>query len=91
MDFASRDIFKICVNCYKGNYKAKEFTCWKQFLCMSFGQLTHRQSMSDTLLCLKLNPDKFYHLGIGKAINKSTLSHANESRDWRIYQDYALN
>ncbi len=57
---------------------------------MSFGQLTHRQSMSDTLLCLKLNPDKFYHLGIGKAINKSTLSHANESSDWRIYQDYAL-
>ena len=57
---------------------------------MAFGQLTHRESMSDTLLCLKLNSDKLYHLGIGKAINKSTLSRANESRDWRIYQDYAL-
>jgi Transposase DDE domain/Domain of unknown function (DUF4372) len=90
MDFASQDIFKVCVNRYNGNYKAKEFTCWKQFLCMAFGQLTHRQSMSDTLLCLKLNPEKLYHLGIGKAINKSTLSRANESRDWRIYQDYAL-
>ena len=90
MDFASQDIFKVCVNRYKGNYKAKEFTCWKQFLCLAFGQLTHRQSMSDTLLCLKLNSDKLYHLGIGKAVNKSTLSRANESRDWRIYQDYAL-
>ena len=90
MDFASQDLFKVCVNRYNGNYKAKDFTCWKQFLCMAFGQLTHRQSMSDTLLCLKLNPDKLYHLGIGKAINKSTLSRANESRDWRIYQDYAL-
>ena len=90
IDFASQDIFKVCVNRYNGNYKAKEFTCWKQFLCMAFGQLTHRQSMSDTLLCLKLNSDKLYHLGIGKAINKSTLSRANESRDWRIYQDYAL-
>lgn len=90
LDFASQDIFKVCVNRYNGNYKAKEFTCWKQFLCMAFGQLTHRQSMSDTLLCLRLNSDKLYHLGIGKAINKSTLSRANESRDWRIYQDYAL-
>lgn len=90
IDFASQDLFKVCVNRYKGNYKSKQFTCWKQFLCMAFGQLTHRQSMSDTLLCLKLNSDKLYHLGIGKVINKSTLSRANESRDWRIYQDYAL-
>lgn len=90
MDFASQDLFKVCVNRYNGNYKAKEFTCWKQFLCMAFGQLTHRESMSDTLLCLKLNSDKLYHLGIGKAINKSTLSRTNENRDWRIYQDYAL-
>lgn len=90
IDFASQDLFKVCVNRYNGNYKSKEFSCWKQFLCMAFGQLTHRQSMSDTLLCLKLNPEKLYHLGIGKAVNKSTLSRANESRDWRIYQDYAL-
>ena len=57
MDFASQDIFKVCVNRYKGNYKAKEFSCWKQFLCLAFGQLTHRESMSDTMLCLKLNAE----------------------------------
>ncbi len=90
MDFASQDIFKVCVNRYKGNYKTKEFTCWKQFLCLAFGQLTHRESMSDTMLCLELNSDKLYHLGIGKAVNKSTLSRANENRDWRIFQDFGL-
>jgi hypothetical protein len=90
MDFASQDIFKVCVNRYKGNYKSKEFTCWKQFLCLAFGQLTHRESMSDTMLCLELNSDKLYHLGIGKAVNKSTLSRANEKRDWRIFQDFGL-
>lgn len=90
MDFASQDIFKVCVNRYNGNYKTKEFTCWKQFLCLAFGQLTHRESMSDTLLCLELNSDKLYHLGIGKAVNKSTLSRANENRDWRIFQDFGL-
>lgn len=90
MDFASQDIFKVCVNRYKGNYKSKEFTCWKQFLCLAFGQLTHRESMSDTMLCLELNSDKLYHLGIGKAVNKSTLSRANENRDWRIFQDFGI-
>jgi hypothetical protein len=90
MDFASQDIFKVCVKRYNGNYKAKEFSCWKQFLCLAFGQLTHRESMSDTLLCLKLNADKLYHLGIGTVVNKSTLSRANEKRDWHIFQDFGL-
>jgi len=90
IDFASQDIFKVCVNRYNGNYRAKEFSCWKQFLCLAFGQLTHRESMSDTMLCLKLNEDKLYHLGIGKVVNKSTLSRANEKRDWRIFQDFGL-
>jgi Transposase DDE domain/Domain of unknown function (DUF4372) len=90
MDFASQDLFKVCVKRYNGNLKVKNFTCWKQFLCMAFGQLTHRESMSDTMLCLKLNIDKLYHLGIGTAVNKSTLSRANENRDWRIFQDFGL-
>ena len=90
MDFASQDVFKVCVKRYNGNYKAKEFTCWKQFLCLAFGQLTHRQSMSDTMLCLKLNQDKLYHVGIQKAFDKSTVSRANEKRDWRIFQDFGL-
>ncbi len=90
MDFASQDIFKVCVKRYNGNHKTKEFSCWKQFLCLAFGQLTHRESMSDTMLCLKLNADKLYHLGIGKVVNKSTLSRANEKRDWHIFQDFGL-
>ena len=90
MDFASQDIFKVCVKRYNGSYKSQELTCWKQFLCLAFGQLTHRESMSDTMLCLKLNTEKLYHLGIGKAVNKSTLSRANEKRDWRIFQDFGI-
>jgi hypothetical protein len=90
MEFASDDIFKWAVKRYNGNYRSKEFTCWKQFLCMSFGQLTHRNSLSDTMLCLSLQKEKLYHLGIGKAFNKSTVSRANESRDWKIFQAFGL-
>jgi len=82
--------FDKCVNRYNGNWKTKHFTCWKQYLCMAFGQLTHRESLSDTMLCLNQNADKLYHLGIGQAVSKSTLSKSNENRDWRIYRDLTM-
>jgi hypothetical protein len=89
-EFVSHNDFLKCIKKYNGDYKTKHFSCWKQFLCMSFGQLTHRESLSDTILCIQANSKKLYHLGIGSAISKSTLSKANENRDWRIYQDFAL-
>jgi hypothetical protein len=57
---------------------------------MAFGQLTHRESLSDTILCLKANADKMYHLGIGKVVAFSTLSRANEIHSYIIYQDLAI-
>ena len=89
-EFVSHNDFFKCVNRYNGDYKTKHFSCWKQYLSMAFGQLTHRESLSDTVLCIHANSNKLYHLGIGNAISKSTLSKANENRDWRIYQDFAL-
>lgn len=89
-EFVSYNDFLKCVERYDGDYRSRHFSCWKQFLCMGFGQLTHRESLSDTILCIKANSKKLYHLGIGNAISKSTLSKANENRDWRIYQDFAL-
>jgi IS4 transposase len=89
-EFVSHNDFISCVEKYDGNYKTKHFSCWKQFLCMAFGQLTHRESLSDTIMCIGANSKKLYHLGIGIAISKSTLSKANENRDWHIYQDFAL-
>ncbi len=90
MELVSHKVFNACVNPYKGDYKSKQFSCWKQFLCMAFGQLTHRESLSDTILCLRANAGKLYHLGIGQAIAKSTLSNANESRDSRIFEGMAM-
>ena len=90
MELISHKVFNTCVNRYKGDFKSKQFSCWKQFLCMAFGQLTHRESLSDTILCLRANTSKLYHLGIGQAIAKSTLSNANESRDCRIFSEMAM-
>lgn len=90
IDLVSSTSFQTIVNRHQGDYKVKDFSCWKQFLCMAFGQLTHRESLSDTLLCLKANSSKLYHLGIGNIIAKSTLSKANENRSCQIYEDLAM-
>lgn len=82
--------FQTLVNRHSGDYKVKDFSCWKQFLCMAFGQLTHRESLSDTLLCLRANVGKVYHLGIGEMVASSTLARANENRSYHIYEDLAM-
>ncbi len=82
--------FQTIVNRHSGDYKVKDFSCWKQFLCMVFGQLTHRESISDTVLCLKANANKMYHLGIGEVGAVSTITRANESRSFQIYEDLAM-
>ena len=90
MELVSSTSFQTLVSRYSGDYKIRGFSCWKQFLCMAFGQLTHRESLSDTLMCLKANAGKMYHLGIGEVVAKSTLTKANENRSYRIYQDLAM-
>ena len=82
--------FQTLVTRHKGDYKARDFNCWLQFLCMAFGQLTHRESLSNTLMCLKANAPKLYHLGIGELVANSTLTRANENRSHLIYEEFAV-
>ncbi|MBI3600255.1 MAG: IS4 family transposase [Nitrospinae bacterium] len=89
MDFIPCYEFQQCVERYHGNYKVKTFSCWDQFLCMSFAQLTYRESLRDIEACLRAAKTKLYHMGIRGKISRNTLAHANEIRDWRIYADFA--
>ena len=81
VSFLDANDFKKCVERYNGNYKVKDFSCWNQLLCMMFGQLSNRESLSDLVLCLQTQKSKWYHLGIGNSISKSNLAYANEKRD----------
>lgn len=89
MDFMSKHKFRRCVNRYKGNYRIRSFTCYDQFLCMAFAQLTYRESLRDIECCLRAMQEKLYHMGIRAKVSRSTLAYANENRDWRIYCDFA--
>jgi len=81
--------FRTCVAQYNGNYKVKSFTCWDQFLCMAFAQLTYRESLRDIQACLRGTRYKLYHMGIRGNVSRNTLANANKIRDWRIYSDFA--
>jgi len=83
--------FHQCVAKYPSRYPTLKFSHLDQFLCMAFAQLTYRESLRDIEICLRAHQFKLYHLGIRGNIAKSTLADANESRDWRIFQDFALS
>ena len=89
MSFLPAYEFRQCVERYNGNYKIKSFSCWDQFLCMAFAQLTYRESLRDIQACLRAAKQKMYHMGIRGKISRNTLAHANQVRDWRIYADFA--
>ena len=89
LEFIHPQQFQRCVRLYHGNYKVKSFSCWDQFLCMAFGQLTYRDSLEDIETCLRSRQNQLYHLGIRGQVSHSTLADANFSRDWRIYHDLA--
>jgi len=89
MDFLPKYEFRRCVNRYRGNHKVISFSCFDQFLCMAFAQITYRESLRDIEACLRSQQYKLYHMGFRGNVSRSTLANANEKRDWRIYADFA--
>ena len=89
MEFLPWRTFQRRVKQYKGDYRIKNFSCSDQFLCMAFTQLTFRESLRDIEACLRSLKNKLYHFGIRGKVSRSTLADANNSRDWRMYADFA--
>lgn len=89
MSFIPKYEFDKRVIKYKGNYRIRQFSCWDQFLSMSFAQLTYRESLRDIEVCLNAQPNKLYHMGIKGHVSRTNLANANRKRDWRIYAEFA--
>ena len=89
MDFLPKHEFNKCIHRYRGNYRARHFKCYDQFLCMAFAHLTGRESLRDIETFLRAMQTKLYHAGIRCQVSRSTLADANENRDWRIYAEFA--
>lgn len=81
--------FRRCVARYDGDARTRGFSCWDQYLAMTFAQLTYRESLRDVEACLRSMGSKLYHLGFRGRVSRSTLADANETHDWRIFADFA--
>jgi hypothetical protein len=89
MEFLPWKRFQRLVIKYGGDRYVKHFSCSNQFLCMALAQLIYRESLRDLEACARAHATKLYHLGIRGRISRSTVADANESRDWRIYAEFA--
>lgn len=88
LTLVNRYEFKKCVDRYNGDHRSKKLNCWNLFAQLFFGQLTGRNGLRDICICLNAHQNNLYHLGIKQSVNQSTLSRANEKRDWRIFADF---
>jgi hypothetical protein len=88
-DWIHPEQFRRCVQRYDGDHRVHNFSCWDQFLAMTFAQVTYRDSLADIEVCLRSRRDQLYRLGFRSTIAHSTLADANRERDWRIYADLA--
>lgn len=88
LEFVNHYEFNKCVKRYYGNYRVRDLDCWNQFVQLFFGQLTSLNSLHSICLCLKAHKNKLYHLGVKQNVVVSTLSRANEKRDYRIFADF---
>ena len=89
MEFAPWHTFRRLVAKYRGDFNVRTFSCLDQFLSMAFAQLTYRESLRDIEACLRAQPAKLYHMGLRGKLSRSALADANESRDWRIFAEFA--
>jgi len=89
MDFLPWTTFARYVARYEGDKGIRSLTCAEQFRIMAFAQLTYRESLRDIEVCLSAQAAKLYHMGFRQEIKRSTLADANETRDWRIYAEFA--
>jgi hypothetical protein len=84
-DWIHPEQFRRCVRRYGGDHRVHNFSCWDQFLAMTFAQVTYRDSLADIEVCLRSRHDQLYRLGFRSTVAHSTLADANRERDWRIY------
>src|SRR5215831_14375406 len=89
MDFLPWSTFARLVERYGGDHRVRTLTCAEQYRAMAFAQLTFRESLRDIETCLSAQSAKLYHMGFRNPVRRSTLADANETRDWRIYAEFA--
>jgi hypothetical protein len=89
LDLIHRQTLDRIVKRYEPTISVRHFGFRQQLTCMVFAQMTSRDGLRDIATCLNARTETLYHLGFTEPVAKSTLADANETRDWRIWEDLA--
>lgn len=90
MEFFPRWVFDRAVKEYRGDFHAKSLDSHSHCLHLMFGQMSGCRSLKDITLLLRSLKKSIYYLGIPVAVDPSSLSRANEVRDYRIFETLGL-
>ena len=85
MEYFAFWVFDDAVKEYKGDYRMR-MSCSTQCKHLLFGQLAGCKSLNEIELILRAHSKALYHLGFDCTVDSSSLSRANETRDYRIYE-----
>ena len=81
--------FSRCTELFPNQRPTRGLTSYDQFLALTFGQLTYRESLRDIVACLKARGPLLYHLGFRGRVSRTNLAYANQHRDWRLFEALA--
>lgn len=89
--FLDEFVFLRIVKKYDGDKYVKHFSCWNQLLTLMFGQLTGKPSLRRFIIASAPIQKKFYSLGMGRNVTRSNLSKANNTHDYRIFEEFTYH
>jgi len=83
----SRETFTKLVDKYQSNKHCKGNDAWSHFVTMVFCQFSQSNSLNDVCNGMRLATGNLNHLGVKKAMKKSSLSYCNQHRNWELFRD----
>ena len=81
-----RNSFNSHVNKLSSNKHSKGNDSWSHFITMLFCQFAKCDSLNDICNGMRSATGDLNHLGVNKAMCKSSLSYNNEHRNWKLFE-----
>lgn len=87
LNIVDRAQFEAAVRRTGAEDRTKGFSCWEQFVAMSFCQLAQAKSLREIEEGLACCEGRLRHLGLEEAPARSTLSYANRVRSAALFEE----
>ena len=81
-----RDSFNKLAEKFESNKHSKGNDAWSHFVTMVFCQFSKSNSLNDVCNGMRSATGDLNHLGVTKAMRRSSLAYNNQHRNWELFQ-----